>query len=81
MDATFISLRRDTVSKEACYIACGIKEDGTKEIIAYAIAPTESATIWKEVLLDIKSRGAEDVLLFVSDGLKGIQDVIFQVYP
>lgn len=74
LDATYISLKRDTVSKEAVYIAVGIREDGSKEVLAYTVAPTESAFVWEEVLLDLKERGVEEVLLFISDGLKGITD-------
>ncbi|XIQ71053.1 transposase [Enterococcus faecium] len=33
MDATYIPLKRQTVSKEAIYIAIGIREDGTKEVL------------------------------------------------
>ena len=81
LDATYIALKRDTVSKEAVYIAVGIREDGSKEVLTYTIAPTESAFVWKELLEDIKSRGAEEILLFISDGLKGITDRIFEVFP
>ncbi|MDM5152517.1 transposase [Bacillus sp. DX1.1] len=63
------------------YIAVGIREDGSKEVLAYTIAPTESAFIWKKLLEDLKERGVEEVLLFISDGLKGITDSIFTVYP
>ena len=48
MDATYIPLKRQTVSKEAIYIAIGIREDGTKEVLSYAIAPTESTYVWNE---------------------------------
>lgn len=81
LDATYIALKRDTVSKEAVYIAVGIREDGSKEVLAYTVAPTESAFVWEEVLQDVKARGVEDVLLFISDGLKGITDRIFAVFP
>lgn len=81
LDATFIAFKRDTVAKEAIYIAVGIREDGSKEVLAYTIAPTESATIWKDVLADLKSRGVQDVLLFISDGLKGMADSVFAVFP
>lgn len=81
IDATYIALKRDTVSKEAVYIAVGIREDGSKEVLTYTIAPTESAFVWKELLEDIKSRGTEEILLFISDGLKGITDRIFEVFP
>ena len=81
LDATYIAVRRETVSKEAVYLAVGIREDGSKEVLAYTVAPTESAFVWKELLLDIKERGAEEVLLFISDGLKGMTDSIFSVFP
>lgn len=81
LDATYIALKRDTVSKEAVYITIGIREDGSKEVLAYTVAPTESAFVWEEVLLDLKERGIEEVLLFISDGLKGITDRIFSVFP
>ena len=81
LDATYIAVRRDTVSKEAIYIAIGIREDGSKEVLAYTIAPTESAYNWQELLEELKERGVEDVLLFVSDGLKGMADAVFTVFP
>ncbi|GAA0349145.1 IS256 family transposase [Bacillus horti] len=81
LDATFIALKRDTVSKEAVYISVGIREDGSKEVLSFTIAPTESAFVWEEVLQDLKERGVEDILLFISDGLKGLQERISTVFP
>ena len=57
-------LKRQTVSKEAIYIAIGIREDGTKEVLSYAIAPTESTYVWNELLQDINSRGVPRSLAF-----------------
>ncbi|HBL3601671.1 TPA: transposase, partial [Enterococcus faecium] len=71
MDATYIPLKRKTVAKEAIHIAVGIRPDGSKEVLSYAIAPTESITIWEEILLDLQERGLKNVLLFITDGLKG----------
>jgi transposase-like protein len=81
IDATYIAVKRETVSKEAVYLAVGIREDGSKEVLTYAIAPTESAYVWNELLQDVKTRGTEEVLLFISDGLAGIVNAITQVYP
>ena len=81
MDATYIPVKRETVAKEAVYIAVGIREDGSKEVINYAIAPNESAYVWNELLQDMKARGTQEVLLFISDGLQGITSAIAQVYP
>jgi transposase-like protein len=69
------------MSKEAVYIAVYIHEDGSKKVLGYTIAPNESVFVWKELLEDIKSRGVEEILLFISDRLKGISDSVFSVYP
>ena len=50
-------------------------------MLAYTIAPTESAYNWQELLEELKDRGVEDVLLFISDGLKGMADAVFTVFP
>ncbi|KFN12082.1 transposase, Mutator family protein [Bacillus pseudomycoides] len=75
-----IALRRETVSKETVYIAVGICEDGSKEVLAYSIAPTESAYNWQELLEELKDRGVENILLFISDGLQGMTDAISNVF-
>ncbi|WP_143352614.1 IS256 family transposase, partial [Enterococcus faecium] len=81
MDATYIPLKRKTVAKEAIHIAVGIRPDGSKEVLSYAIAPTESITIWEEILLDLQERGLKNVLLFITDGLKGVVGAISRFYP
>lgn len=81
LDATYVPLRRDTVRKEAVHIALGITMEGKKEMLGYAVAPTESAAIWEELLQDLSSRGVKQPLLFVTDGLTGIEDAIHQCFP
>lgn len=81
LDATFLPVKRETVTKEAVYIAVGIREVGSKEVLAYTVAPTESAYVWKELIGDIHARGVTEVLLFISDGLPGIKDSIHSVFP
>jgi len=81
LDATYVPLRRDTVQKEAIHIVLGITMEGTKELLGYAVAPNESASVWESLLSDIQSRGVERPLLFVTDGLKGIEETILRFYP
>jgi transposase-like protein len=81
LDATVLPLRRDTVEKEALHIAIGIREDGTKEILSYLLAPVESSYVWEELIIDIKHRGVEEVLLFTTDGLSGLRDRILEHFP
>ena len=76
LDATYIPLKRVTYEREAVYIAIGIKE-----VIDYCIAPTENIEIWSEMLKGFKSRGLEQVELFLSDGVVGMKEAICQSYP
>jgi len=81
LDATYVPLRRDTVQKEAIHLVLGITMEGSKEMLGYAVAPNESAAAWETLLEDIQARGVKKPLLFVVDGLKGIEEAIQRYYP
>jgi len=80
-DATYLNVRRDSVSKEALHVMIGITENGYKEIVSSRIYPQESSENYREMLKDIKERGCQEVLLFVSDKLKGLSEVCLEEYP
>lgn len=80
-DATYLNVRRDSVSKEALHILLGITPEGFKEIISFRLYPTESSENYREMLKDVQNRGVEQVLLFVSDGLRGLTESCLSVYP
>ena len=82
MDAIHYHVRNEgRIVKRAVYIAIGIKPNGHKEVIDYCIAPTENIEIWSEMLKGFKSRGLEQVELFLSDGVVGMKEAICQSYP
>ena len=58
----------------------GITPDGQKEVLDYAICPTEAAENYVELLRGLKKRGLRQVLLFVSDGLGGLADALKAEY-
>ncbi len=62
LDDTYIPIRCQTVEKEAVYIAVGITEDGTKEVLGFTIAPTESAHVWEELVYGFTQSGVEHIL-------------------
>lgn len=80
-DATFINVKRDTVAKEALHIIIGIDELGYKELLAFDVYPTEAANNYYEMLEDLKTRGLEEVLLFVSDELTGLSSALTDSFP
>lgn len=81
-DAVFVHTRRDeSVSKEGYYSFIGVKEDGTREVLAVVNHPTEGALLWEQELQELKKRGVESVGLFVSDALSGVENAVKRVYP
>ena len=78
IDATYVALKRDTVSKEAVYVVMGLKEDGKREILAYFLpGGNEKAGVWKEeIFQNLKDRGLRGVRMIISDDLTGLSDVI-----
>ena len=82
-DCLFITVRRDnSYSREAVYLAIGVREDNKREVVALSINPTESASEWGEIFSDLKNkRGVENVELFVADGIVGLENQIHQVFP
>ena len=55
--------------------------DGTRDILGRWIESTEGAKFWMKVFNDLKTRGANDILIAVTDGLKGMPKVLAAVFP
>ncbi|AVC52556.1 transposase, Mutator family protein (plasmid) [Rhizobium leguminosarum bv. viciae] len=82
MDAIRVKIRDEGfVRNKAVYVALAILADGTKEILGLWIELTEGAKFWLRVMNELKSRGCQDVLIAVVDGLKGFPEAITAVFP
>ncbi|MEW9678060.1 IS256 family transposase, partial [Lentibacillus sp. L22] len=81
LDGTYLKLRRDDVANEVVYIVIGVNENGYREILGFYVGGQESSLGWKEILIDLYERGAEEVLLGVFDGLPGLETAMKEVYP
>jgi putative transposase len=55
--------------------------DGTREILGLWIEQTEGAKFWLRVMNELKARGVQDILIAVTDGLKGFPEAITAVFP
>ena len=55
--------------------------DGTRDILGLWIENTEGAKFWLKVFNDLKTRGAADILIAVTDGLKGLPEALAAVFP
>ena len=82
IDATFVHTRRDkSVNKEGYFTILGIKEDGSREVLAIVNHPTEGALLWQQELENLKLRGLKSIGLIVSDGLTSIENATSRVFP
>ena len=81
-DCIFITVRRgDSYSREAVYVAYGVREDLKREILCLSVNPTESASEWGELFEKLKQRGIEKIDLIIADGLKGLEQEIHRAFP
>lgn len=81
-DALRVKIRDEgTVRNKAVYLALGVLRDGTREILGLWIEQTEGAKFWMKVFSDLKARGCHDILIAVTDGLKGMSEALAAVYP
>lgn len=81
-DAIRVKIRDNgMVRNKAVYLALGVKPDGTKDILGLWIEQTEGAKFWLKIMNELKNRGIEDVLIVVTDGLKGFPEAISAVFP
>ena len=81
-DALRVKIREDNVVRnKAVYLALGVRRDGTRDILGLWIENTEGAKFWMKVFNDLKTRGVADILIAVTDGLKGMGEALGVVYP
>ncbi len=81
-DALRVKIKEDAVVRnKAIYLALGVLSDGTRDILGLWIEGTEGAKFWMKVFNDLKTRGVGDILIAVTDGLKGMPEALGAVFP
>jgi putative transposase len=81
-DAIRVKIRDEgSVKSQAIHIALGVRHDGCKEVLGLWVEPNEGAKFWLRVMNELKSRGTNDILIAVVDGLQGFPDAINAVFP
>jgi putative transposase len=82
IDAIVVKIRDGQVANRPVYAAIGVTLDGGKDILGlWAGTGGEGAKFWMSVLTDIRNRGVKDVFFLVCDGLKGLPEVVANVWP
>jgi putative transposase len=81
-DALRVKIRDEgVVRSKAVYLALGVRTDGRRDILGLWIEQTEGAKFWLKVFTDLRTRGCEDILIAVTDGLKGMPEALEAAVP
>ena len=81
-DALRVKMRDEAVvHNKAVYLALAILPDGSRDILGIWIEQTEGAKFWMNVFADLRTRGCRDILIAVTDGLKGLPEALEAVFP
>lgn len=81
-DALRVRIRDEgVVRSKAIYLALAVLPNGTRDILGIWIEQTEGAKFWLKVFTDLQTRGCHDILIAVTDGLKGMSEALAAVFP
>jgi putative transposase len=82
IDAIMVKVRDGQVANRPIYAAIGVSLSGEKDILGlWAGTGGEGAKFWMSVLTDLRNRGVKDTFFVVCDGLKGLPEVVGNVWP
>lgn len=79
-DGIYSGLRGED-AKLCALVIIGVNEQGRKEFLAIEDGQRESTQSWREVLLDLKSKGLNTPKLAVGDGAMGFWSALDEVFP
>jgi putative transposase len=83
VDAVYLKIREGQVANRPVYVVLGVTVDGYCDVLGLWVGDSsgESSKFWLRVLTEIRNRGVGDVCMLVCDGLKGLPEVLGQVWP
>lgn len=83
IDAIQVKVCEGRWANRPVYAAIGVTVDGRKDVLGLwmGTGAGEGAKFWMSVLIDLKNRGVRDVFFLICDGLKGLPEVVANVWP
>jgi putative transposase len=81
VDGVHVSVRLGEDDRLCLLVVIGVREDGTKELLAVEDGYRESTESWASVMRDLKRRGANEPKLVVGDGALGTWAALRDVFP
>jgi putative transposase len=77
LDATYCKARvNHRVVSQAVVIATGVRADGWREVLGFAVGDSEDGAFWTAFLRSLKARGLGGVQLVISDAHTGLKQAI-----
>jgi transposase-like protein len=81
VDGVHVSVRLGEDSKLCLLVVIGVREDGSKELLAVEDGYRESTESWAAVMRDLKARGINEPKLVIGDGALGTWAALRDVFP
>jgi putative transposase len=80
LDATYCKARVNRrVVSQAVVVATGVRADGWREVLGFAVGDSEDGAFWTAFLRSLKARGLAGVQLVISDAHTGLKAAISAV--
>jgi putative transposase len=81
VDGVHVAIRLGEDDRLCLLVVIGVREDGTKELLAVEDGYRESTESWASVMRDLKARGVNEPRLVVGDGALGSWAARRDVFP
>ena len=81
VDGVHVSIRLGEDDRLCLLVVIGVREDGTKELLAVEDGYRESTESWATVMRDLKARGLNEPKLVIGDGALGTWAALRDVFP
>ena len=83
LDGLWITLSKPVKTKKVVLVALGLRPDGTKELLNFQLASSESESWWWGFVSDLKDRGlrGNQIDVIVTDGCAGLIKAVTALYP
>jgi putative transposase len=81
IDGVHVTVRLGEDDRLCLLVVIGVREDGTKELLAVEDGYRESTESWAGVMRDLKTRGLNEPRLVIGDGALGTWAALRDVFP
>jgi putative transposase len=80
LDALYLKVRQNhRIVSQALVIATGVRENGEREVLGFALGASEEEAFWVDFLRSLVRRGLKGVQLVTSDAHEGLKAALEQV--